>query len=43
MHNLQARIMFYLADNTEDLSPEYSLSDSSEGLLQKGKGGKEDR
>ena len=37
------RILFYLADNTEDLNPGYSLSGSSEGLLQKGKGGKEDR
>ena len=31
--------MFYLVDKTEDLSPEDSLSDSSEGQLQRGKGG----
>ena len=31
--------MFYLADKTEDLRPGCSLSDSSEGLLQTGKGG----
>ena len=31
--------MFYLADKTEDLSPGHRISDSSEGLLQRGKGG----
>ena len=31
--------MFYLMDKTEDLSPEDSLSDGSEGLLPRGKGG----
>ena len=30
--------MFYLADKTEDLSPGRSLSDSSEGPLQRGQG-----
>jgi len=31
--------MFYSVDKTEDISMEDSLSDSSEGLLHKGKGG----
>ena len=31
--------MFYLVDKTEDLSPGHNLSNSSEGLLQWGKGG----
>ena len=31
--------MFYLTDKTEDLSPGHSLSDNSEGLLWRGKGG----
>ena len=30
--------MFYLVDKTEDLNPGCSLLDSSEGLLQRGKG-----
>ena len=38
MHSLKLRIMFYLADNTEDLSLGHSLSGSSVGLLQRGKG-----
>ena len=31
--------MFYSVDKTEDLSPGHSISDSSEGLLQRAKGG----
>ena len=31
--------MLYLVDKTEDFSPGGSLSGSSEGLLQRGKGG----
>ena len=31
--------MLYWANKTEELNPEDSLSDSSEGLLQRGKGG----
>ena len=31
--------MLYWADETEELNPEDSLSDNSEGLLQRGKGG----
>ena len=31
--------MFYLADKTEDYSPENSLADLSEGLLGKDQGG----
>ena len=33
------RIMFYLVDKTADLNLGHSFSDSSEGLLQKGKEG----
>ena len=36
--NLKLRILFYLAD-TEDLGPEHNLSNSSQGLLWKDKGG----
>ena len=32
-------MVFFLADKTEDLSTEFSLSDSSEGLLPRGVGG----
>ena len=35
------RIIFYFADKTGDLSPGQSISDSSERLLQRGKGGME--
>ena len=31
--------MFYLVDKTEELSLEHSISDSSKGLLQRGKRG----
>ena len=31
--------MFYLVDKSEDLSPGHSISDNSEGLVQRGKGG----
>ena len=38
MHNLKGEnYVFLLVDKTEDLSPEHSPSDSSEGLLQIGK------
>ena len=33
------RVMFYLVDKTEDVSLGHILSDSSERLLQRGKGG----
>lgn len=32
-------MVFFLADKIEDLSTEFSLSDSSEGLLSRGVGG----
>ena len=32
------RVMFYLADKAENLSPECSFSDSSEGVVWRGKG-----
>ena len=33
------RIVFYFVDKTEDLNLRHGLSDNSEGLLQRGKGG----
>ena len=33
------RVTFYLVDKTEELSLEHSISDSSKGLLQRGKRG----
>ena len=35
------RIIFYFADKTGDLSPGQNISDSSERLLQRGKGDRE--
>ena len=36
---LNLRVIFYSVDKTEDLSPGCRLTDSSEGLLWRGKGG----
>ena len=39
MHNLKVENYGLFSRLTEDLSPGYSFSDSSEGLVQRGKGG----
>ena len=39
MHYLKVEDYVLFSGFTEDLSPGYSLSDSSEGLLQRGMGG----
>ena len=39
MHNLKVGNYVLFSGFSEDLSPEDSLSDHSEGLLQRGKGG----